>query len=577
MLTKWSASRFKSIDKKQTLELRPLTILAGANSSGKSTILQTMLMLSQTLASKVERRQLLLNGELVRLGMLDEIISKSDGPKSFEVGFTAQPSLDLLLSSGRLARYPIGPWFQRGSLDAPEVTATLTFGTADGESSPETRQVELEHGSFSLQRGGKNTPCETFAVQRRLPAEVSAILHGAEYFELPKEAAQSALRYAITLPPSEPGEDPGETEAFDLETVGTNLEHFLPSLLLRKQSAVAARLLAAVGYRRYRPDAVGALRATGSPLDAAVAEAIQNTNDLSNADFRKALPTKIREIGKKYPEFASARTFTTKYPYETVAYTGNLISAQLCSLRYLGPLRSPPRTLHELGSPSDPKDVGTQGEYAAAVLDLFRSTSVQYVSPEGLPATHTLADAVAIWMRHFQLADAVAAEDAGTLGHFLRISEPQLGIEVDLTSVGVGVSQLLPIVVGALISDPGAVLLFEQPELHLHPRVQAALADFFLGVIRSGRQCIVETHSEHLINRLRRRIAESDSDRALSDLILLYFVERVNGQSNFRSVHVNEYGAIPDWPIGFFDEGPSEAERIMAAATKKRRARANRS
>ena len=87
----------------------------------------------------------------------------------------------------------------------------------------------------------------------------------------------------------------------------------------------------------------------------------------------------------------------------------------------------------------------------------------------------------------------------------------------------------------------------------------------------------METHSEHLINRLRRRIAESDSDRALSDLILLYFVERVNGQSNFRSVHVNEYGAIPDWPIGFFDEGPSEAERIMAAATKKRRARANRS
>jgi len=122
----------------------------------------------------------------------------------------------------------------------------------------------------------------------------------------------------------------------------------------------------------------------------------------------------------------------------------------------------------------------------------------------------------------------------------------------------------------ALVSGPGAVLLFEQPELHLHPAVQSRLADFFISLAKSGRQCLVETHSEYLINRLRLRIAESEQSDQLQDLATIHFVERTGATSKFTEVSINEFGAIPDWPTGFFDQGPNESEQILKAALLKK-------
>lgn len=140
----------------------------------------------------------------------------------------------------------------------------------------------------------------------------------------------------------------------------------------------------------------------------------------------------------------------------------------------------------------------------------------------------------------------------------------------DLTSIGVGVSQVLPTLVMGLIAPRGTTFLLEQPELHLHPRVQSILADFLLGLTWVGKQCIIETHSEYLINRLRRRVAEDHSNK-LMDKINIYFVEREKGKSKFQKVDLNEFGAVINWPKGFFDEGPGEAQLIMTAAMEKRR------
>ena len=123
----------------------------------------------------------------------------------------------------------------------------------------------------------------------------------------------------------------------------------------------------------------------------------------------------------------------------------------------------------------------------------------------------------------------------------------------DLTHVGVGVSQVLPIMVMCLLADPDTTMVFEQPELHLHPKVQTLLGDFFLSMAILGKQCILETHSEYLINRLRFRAA-ADVKNELAKAMRMYFVEKIGDTSNFRPVVVNEFGAIPDWPDGFFDQ-----------------------
>jgi hypothetical protein len=114
-----------------------------------------------------------------------------------------------------------------------------------------------------------------------------------------------------------------------------------------------------------------------------------------------------------------------------------------------------------------------------------------------------------------------------------------------------------------LISAPGSLLLFEQPELHLHPDVQAALGDFFLALSRSGRQLIVETHSEYLVNRLRRRAAEGQPD--VTDLARLFFFQRRDGRSEVTPGVIGANGSMPKWPRGFFDTAAREIEAIAFA------------
>jgi predicted ATPase len=123
-----------------------------------------------------------------------------------------------------------------------------------------------------------------------------------------------------------------------------------------------------------------------------------------------------------------------------------------------------------------------------------------------------------------------------------------------------------------LLADRDTTLVFEQPELHLHPMVQTRLGDFFLSIVLAGKQCLIETHSEYLVSRLRHRAAAEGKTNRVTDNMKIYFVEKKNGASDFRDVNVNEYGAILDWPEGFFDQSAREAEDILRAAMKKRRA-----
>lgn len=180
------------------------------------------------------------------------------------------------------------------------------------------------------------------------------------------------------------------------------------------------------------------------------------------------------------------------------------------------------------------------------------------------------------WLQYMGVVSDVLTLDKGKLGHELRVSVGEGGILCDLTHVGVGVSQVVPIVVSALLADEGSTLIFEQPELHLHPRVQSRLADFFLSMAHLQKQCIIETHSEHLIDRLRLRAAASE-DESVANGIKICFVEAVNGHSKYTPLEVTQYGTIKNWPRGFFDESEESASQLLRARMEKRsRQRASR-
>ena len=251
------------------------------------------------------------------------------------------------------------------------------------------------------------------------------------------------------------------------------------------------------------------------------------------------------------------------------------------SVKYLGPLRDAPKPLYPLAPSADPYDIGLRGENTASVLEQHKGRRIRYIpsthfkspSVERRLVTRRLEAAVVDWLQYLGIASSVESKDMGKFGHELKVALPNSEGKHDLTHVGVGVSQVLPILVMCLLAEADSTLVFEQPELHLHPKVQTLLGDFFLSMALCNKQCIVETHSEYLIDRLRFRIASAEKE-PLTDNAKIYFVEKPGPNSTFREVKINEYGAIVDWPDGFFDQSQRQAEEILrAAALKRKRAR----
>jgi predicted ATPase len=100
--------------------------------------------------------------------------------------------------------------------------------------------------------------------------------------------------------------------------------------------------------------------------------------------------------------------------------------------------------------------------------------------------------------------------------------------------------------------------------------MQQKLGDFLLCCAMSGRQVVVETHSDHLVTRLRRRIAEDESDEA-QDFVRFVFSERIDGETRFRPIEPNRYGGFDEWPRGFFEETTIDSQKLLEAGFEKKR------
>jgi predicted ATPase len=163
----------------------------------------------------------------------------------------------------------------------------------------------------------------------------------------------------------------------------------------------------------------------------------------------------------------------------------------------------------------------------------------------------------------------VDTDDAGEL-----IIIQENGQRSSLKNVGVGVSQVLPIIVQCIATTnySNSAIIIEQPEFHLHPKMHSRLADFFLVMSLMGKQIIIETHSEYIIDQLRLRIVQASSDAPINDKVAIYFAEKKDGNSEFRRIHINEYSVVLEWPEDFFEESAKIASEIMTAIDKKREA-----
>lgn len=253
------------------------------------------------------------------------------------------------------------------------------------------------------------------------------------------------------------------------------------------------------------------------------------------------------------------------FPDEALAYyqnTGFLsdlelaLEQELQAVSYLGPLRRPPQRLYTW-SGAEPEDVGWEGENTVQAL---LSASTRRLNWRAKSPTLRFQEVVARWLQRMELIASfeVAAIAPGRDEYEVRVRVTRTSDEVGLTDVGFGVSQVLPVIVQCFYAPADSTVLMEQPEIHLHPGVQASLADLFIAAIRAREggtlrnvQLVVESHSEHFLRRLQRRVAESELD---DGDVALYFCSWQDDRAQIEKLALDEYGDIANWPPDFFGD-----------------------
>lgn len=233
------------------------------------------------------------------------------------------------------------------------------------------------------------------------------------------------------------------------------------------------------------------------------------------------------------------------------------LERQLATLTYVGPLRSrPARTYQWPGS--SPDSVGRDGENTVAAL---------LASDGDFHAT------IARWLQYLGVVESFGIEAVAPDRDLYepRVTAPGGTTPVSLIDVGFGVSQVLPVLVQIFYAARDSSIILEQPEMHLHPAAHSALGDTLLAAVRENNvQLLVETHSEHLLHRIQRRIAE---ERLVPGDIALYFVETSDNQSTLQELTVDPYGNIINWPQDFFGDEMGDLAEMTRAAARRRQYR----
>jgi predicted ATPase len=506
-----------------TFSLKNLTVFTGTNSSGKSTILKMLPLLRQTqgIRESVEYddSKLRLKGTQVDLGRYETLVSDNDADKEIGIGVAFSDTI-----GARVIRWleaiKAGTWQQfKWDDDAHEnplnyvLHALFTFACTRDEKGPH----KVKAGTL-------------------LKAEFDLRFNNESIFEWSLDQISSEY---------------------------PNTARDLYKLKLPKSYVKAIAMLKRIRpLREEDPDSISFIAAIRGILPstffarAAPSEGVPHVDSPTGAESEKAdwepwpLPNQIMGLLNGF-KFALQR------------------------IHYIAPLRSPGKRLYIADFDVSP-GMDPTGEFLPFILrDKGHQEVTNFHPHDQTIQIEPLQNALSYWLTYLrsgkykvfepsQLEIDISSRDVLIE---LKLQSP-VGIgKFSLADSGFGYSQIMPILTRGLLMKVGDTLVVEQPELHLHPALQVRIAVFFLAMARSGKQVLLETHSEHLVNALRIEIAEK-LDSELAGLCKIHFIELTEKGPIAYDLSVREDGTLDEWPDSFFGEALELSSRLLRAQRK---------
>ena len=549
MLTGIGLRNFKAFgDEMQEAPLSKITLIYGPNSGGKSSIIQALLLLTQSLKNDYpnEERTLVTRGEFVDLGSFQAMLHKHDAMQELGISFSYR---DLELRGGS-AENRVFLGFRSGSLSKVGYRITLHSNKLElldavAKKSGSLWNVDAKALDTSVDRTMKFSEdfppildfwelTSEWVHANELERDLERESEVARSFSSPRDESQLQIlikehRDAQTRARALTRE---LGKALELEGAPTKTQEGARDRArsLTRASQSAQMLVRALEPRRKQSQALA-------------------------RTWERARSLKIGELNLSEEQILDFNPENIPEDYEHY----------LRSINYLGPLRSAPQRLYQILSGSDSSQgiTGIQGEYSANVL--YHNTDIR----------EQVNDCFNQFKVLYEL-DVIKWGEASLAGEYLTIALYPLDkdgirirnnkdeeVAVTLADVGYGINQILPVIIEGVASQEGSIICVEQPEIHLHPRLQANIADLMIDTIADEpgkrKQWIVETHSELLILRLQRHIREGKIKP--EDISVLYVDPNDESTEGSAIIHLRmdeEGDFIDDWPGGFFEEDLNE-------------------
>ena len=266
----------------------------------------------------------------------------------------------------------------------------------------------------------------------------------------------------------------------------------------------------------------------------------------------EAFPEQLKVVRERC--FLKVITFSSSYDLGNRSFIG-----KLRSIIHVQGIRGNPERVYKTAAVQGSVFSGQLENYVASVIDRF-----QKENPEQLLKLQSI-------LQKLGLTDTIQSQRLNDTQIELRVGRVfgQSNAEdtVNIVDVGFGVSQVLPVIVALLVAQPGQLVYIEQPEIHLHPRAQIALAEVFAEAANRGVRIVVETHSELFLLGIQTLVAEDKLDPEL--VKLHWFTRNPDGSSKVTTAELDEVGAFGDWPEDFGSTALGLENRYLSAAETK--------